>query len=257
MLKYFLILALGALPAYAQGFLPAELQQFQDISASIPADDDPTVKKRVIIHQPEIIPMIKKSLPETTVLNLSKAEQIFCYHVTKRPKSFNGYTIDGMAITGYCGELDASKAATAYAALFTQNQNILTTVSECHIEPRILLRFARGVDYADVLLSSPCPSFTIFAAGKFKSFNIKQGVIDDVIQQMEKEKQPFYSPTLLKQTVANGKIESIEEETLVSNKNKEIEPVLSWKEQQEEAAQNAPEEKPKSGWGIKSWRQNN
>ena len=256
MFKYLLILALIALPAYAQNMLPTELQQFQDISESIPLDDDPLLKKRVVINQQEIIPLIKKTIPETTAFILSNAEQIFCYHVTKRPKDFKGYTIDGTAVTGYCGELDVSQAATAYAALFTHNQNILTTVSDCRIEPRILLRFARGVDYADVLLSSPCPSFTIFAAGRYKSFNIKQGVVNDIISQLEQNKQPFYSPTLLKQTVANGKIETQEDETLLSDKNKEIEPVMSWKEKQEEAAQKAAEEKPQSGWGIKSWRQN-
>jgi hypothetical protein len=248
MLKYLLILVVSAFPAYAQSMLPVELQQFQDISESIPLDDDPSIKKQVIVHQQEIIPLIKKNLAETTILTLTKAEQIFCYHVTKRPKGFNGYTINGMAITGYCGELDAPQAATAYEALFTHNQNILTTVSDCHIEPRIMLRFARGVDYADVLLSSPCPSFTIFSNGRFKSFNIKQGVIDDIIQQLEKEKQPFYSPTLLKQTAANGKISSIEEETIVAKKKKELEPVLSWKEQQAEAAKKAEQEKPQGGW---------
>jgi len=255
MLKYFLILALSALPAYAQSMLPAELQQFQDISDSIPLDDDPAFKKRVVTHQQEIIPLIKKTLPETTAITLTNAEQIFCYHVTKRPKNFSGYTLDGMAITGYCGELDAPQAATAYAALFTHNQNILTTVSDCHIEPRIMLRFARGVEFADVLLSSPCPSFTIFSNGKLKSFNIKQGIIDDIIQQFEKEKKPFYSPTLLKQTAANGNLTTVEEETLIAKKTKDLEPVLSWKEQQEEAAKKAAEEKPKTGW-IKSWRKN-
>ena len=240
--------------------MPVELQQFEGFSDILPLDEFGQERgtKRVA-RQQDIIPFIKSSIPETATYNLMNAEQIFCYHIAKRPKDYTGYTIDGMAVSGFCGELNTSTAATAYEALFTQSPNILTKVADCRIEPRIMLRFARGVDYTDVLLSSPCPSFTIFYAGRYKSFNIKQGIIDDIIKQLENTNEAFNSPTLLKQTVANGKPATLSEEEMMAKKQKENAPIMNWKQKQDSAAQTeepeAAADKPKAGWGIKSWRQ--
>lgn len=92
-----------------------------------------------------------------------------------------------------------------------------------------MLRFVRGVDYTDVLLSSPCPSFTIFYAGRYTAFNIKQGVIDDIISQFDKENQPFNSPALLKKTVANGVADTDKEAEAYEKKQRENAPVMNWK----------------------------
>ena len=262
MLKYFLLFVLSLLPlsATAESGMPVELQQFEGFSDILPLDEFGQERgtKRVA-RQQDIIPFIKSSIPETATYNLMNAEQIFCYHIAKRPKDYTGYTIDGMAVSGFCGELNTSTAATAYEALFTQSPNILTKVADCRIEPRIMLRFARGVDYTDVLLSSPCPSFTIFYAGRYKSFNIKQGIIDDIIKQLENTNEAFNSPTLLKQTVANGKPATLSEEEMLAKKQKENAPIMNWKQKQDSAAQTeepeAAADKPKAGWGIKSWRQ--
>ena len=92
-----------------------------------------------------------------------------------------------------------------------------------------MLRFVRGVDYTDVLLSSPCPSFTVFYAGRYTAFNIKQGVIDDIISQFDKENQPFNSPALLKKTVANGTADTDREAEIYEKKQRENAPVMNWK----------------------------
>jgi len=260
MLRYFFLFVLSLMPlsAVAESDMPIELQQFEGFSDILPLDEFGNERgtKRVA-RQQDIIPFIKSSIPETATYNLMNAEQIFCYHIAKRPKDYTGYTIDGMAVTGYCGELDTGTSATAYEALFAQSPNILTKVADCRIEPRIMLRFARGVDYTDVLLSSPCPSFTIFYAGKYKSFNIKQGVIDEIIKQLENTKENFNSPTLLKQTVANGKAATLSEEELLAKKQKENAPIMNWKQKQENDTEEetAEQKKPTTGWGVKSWRQ--
>ena len=260
MLKFFLLFVLSLMPitATAESDMPIELQQFEGFSDILPLDEFGNERgtKRVA-RQQDVIPFIKSSIPETATYNLMNAEQIFCYNIAKRPKDYTGYTIDGMAVTGFCGELDTGAAATAYEALFTQSPNILTKVADCRIEPRVMLRFARGVDYTDVLLSSPCPSFTIFYAGRYKSFNIKQGVIDEIIKQLEAKNEPFNSPTLLKQTVANGKAATLSEEELLAKKQKENAPIMNWKQKQETSPKEETTEpkKPATGWGVKSWRQ--
>ena len=116
--------------------------------------------------------------------------------------------------------MDKGAISTTYSALFTQSPNIITTPAQCKIEPRLIVRFVRGVDYADVLLSSPCPSFTIFYGGKYKAFNIKLGVIDDIIKQLSEKTEAFHSPALIKKTIANAEASSAEESEALEKKQR-------------------------------------
>lgn len=232
-----LSLAFAGIPASAaDNDLPPELQGLGLYEDILPIGSDGAgglPSSRRASRQQSIIPFITSSLPKSTsdaaTYNIANAEQVFCYHVAKKPKGFTGYTLNNFAVTGYCGELDIGATATTYEALFTQSPNIITAPAACTIEPRVMLRFVRGVDYTDVLLSSPCPSFTIFYAGRYTAFNIKQGVIDDIISQFDKENQPFNSPALLKKTVANGVADTDKEAEAYEKKQRENAPVMNWK----------------------------
>lgn len=226
----------GISASAADGDLPPELQGLGLYEDILPIGSDGTgglPSSRRASRQQSIIPFIISSLPKATSTaatnNIANAEQVFCYHVAKKPADFAGYTLDNFAVTGYCGELDIGATATTYEALFTQSPNIITAPAACAIEPRVMLRFVRGVDYTDVLLSSPCPSFTVFYAGRYTAFNIKQGVIDDIISQFDKENQPFNSPALLKKTVANGTADTDREAEIYEKKQRENAPVMNWK----------------------------
>ena len=226
----------GISASAADGDLPPELQGLGLYEDILPIGSDGTgglPSSRRASRQQSIIPFIISSLPKATSAaatnNIANAEQVFCYHVAKKPADFAGYTLDNFAVTGYCGELDIGATATTYEALFTQSPNIITAPAACAIEPRVMLRFVRGVDYTDVLLSSPCPSFTVFYAGRYTAFNIKQGVIDDIISQFDKENQPINSPALLKTTVANGTADTDREAEIYEKKHRENAPVMNWK----------------------------
>lgn len=226
----------GISASAADGDLPPELQGLGLYEDILPIGSDDTgglPSSRRASRQQSIIPFIISSLPKATSAaatnNIANAEQVFCYHVAKKPADFAGYTLDNFAVTGYCGELGIGATATTYEALFTQSPNIITAPAACAIEPRVMLRFVRGVDYTDVLLSSPCPSFTVFYAGRYTAFNIKQGVIDDIISQFDKENQPFNSPALLKKTVANGTADTDREAEIYEKKQRENAPVMNWK----------------------------
>lgn len=246
----FLLLATTPLTAHAFEDAAAELQGFEAYSDILPGDSTYLTKPaHNAFRLKSIIPAITSAIPEAAAYNIKNAEQVFCYQVAKRPAEYTGYTLSSFAVTGYCGELDTSNIVTAYEALFTQGPNLISAQANCRIEPRIMLRFARGVDYTDVLLSLPCPSFTVFYGGRYKAFNIKQGVITDLIEQFEKTNTPFNSPTLLKQTVANGTPSTDDEIAKLEKKQKENAPVMNWK-QKEEKPQPATDPTPKkSGWG--------
>ena len=228
--------------------LPIELMGFSDLDEAMPISDDyySTHKKNTTLKsfQQEIIPYIKENILEQASYNISNPEQVFCYHISKRPKSYKGYTLNNYAIDDYCGELDINEITTTYEALFTRSANILTSVSNCRIEPKVMLRFVRGVDYTDVLLSSPCPSFTIFYAGRYKSFNVHQALIDDIINQFSNKQEQFNSPSYLKQTSANGKASTVQEEHNLMKKQKE-----NARKNTKEDNKIQPKPQPKKGWG--------
>ncbi len=229
--------------------VPIELQNFEAFSDILPTDEYGNSRGTERTSQNfDIIPLIQSEIKDEASYNISHPEQVFCYQVTRRPQNYTGYTLNKFAITGYCGELDKNQIATSYEALFTNRANVLTVKSDCRIEPRIMLRFVRGVDYTDVLLSSPCHSFTVFYAGKYNSFNIKQHIIDDIIAQLSSKNETFHSPSLLKKTVANAEASSSEEEEALEKKQKESQPIMNWQQKQEQAAKEEAE-KPSTGWG--------
>lgn len=258
MLKFLLSVMFCLYPfiSMAEDDLPIELQDFD--FANIVPHDSPKQEQRTtqINNQVDVIPYIKKDLPEAALYNIMNPEQVFCYYVAPRPKNYTGYTLDNRAITGFCGELNISQISTTYEALFTKSPNILTTTADCKIVPEVMLRFIRGVDATDVMLSSACPSFTVFYAGKARPFNIKKKIIDDIIKQLTKVKEPFHSPALLKQTVASAIANTTAEEDLLAKKQKENKPIQSWKKDEQETAPSSNDTKPTSGW-LKNWRPNN
>ena len=65
----------------------------------------------------------------------------------------------------------------------------------------LMLRFVRGVDYTDVLLSSRCHSFSVFYGGKVKSYNFSPAaeIIDVMVDSFRPKTVPFVSPAMLRQ----------------------------------------------------------
>ncbi|MBQ2886207.1 MAG: hypothetical protein IJE43_21005 [Alphaproteobacteria bacterium] len=252
MLKYLLAILICLNPVYANANdLPKELRSFGGLSDLLPVTDSSETPRKPTSSKPSVIPFIEKALPKAATYNITNYEQVFCYHVKKRPENYTGYTINNYAIIDYCGELDTNAVATNYEALFTQGPNIITTPTNCRIQPKVMLRFVRGVDYTDVLLSSPCHSFTVFYAGWYKSFNIKQGIINDLISQFDKKVENFNSPSLLKQTVANALINTVEEASKLDTKKREQELKMSW--QKEETPTDTEETKPNKAPALTGW----
>ena len=118
-----------------------------------------------------ILQKFKDGLHSHALNNITDSEQIFCYTVEKAPKDYTGYTLDGMALTGFCGVLGKPDKDVFINEFLVKDESTSNVVAKCMIEPKIMLRFTKGVDFTDVLLSSPCHSFSIFYGGKVKSFN--------------------------------------------------------------------------------------
>ena len=189
-----------------------------------------------------ILEEISSAIGSSALNNITGSEQVFCYQIANKPENYTGYTIDGMAIVGFCGVINQDLQTLIKSELMMNPNNILFDVTEnCVIRPQIMLRFVRGIDATDVLLSSPCHALAIFYGGKISAFNAKPAaqIIDAVIEPLIKNKVDFASPALFNQLLPIGVAQTEEQKALLQRKN---EPIKQWQKQQQTNAAR------KSGW---------
>lgn len=192
-----------------------------------------------------ILPGISKAIGQSALNNITGAEQVFCYQITNKPENYTGYTIDGMAIVGFCGVINNELKTMVTSELFMNPENILfDETEECIIRPKIMLRFVRGVDMTDVLLSTPCHAFAIFYGGRINAFNAKPAapIIDALVDPLIRGRIDFASPALFNQLLPIGIAQTEEQKELLNKKN---EPIRNWVKTQQEEEQKTPK---KSGW---------
>lgn len=188
-----------------------------------------------------IIPQIYNSIGDAAAQNIANAEQIFCYQIANRPENFEGYTLNGMAIAGFCGIISQDLQNLIKKEFLSSANNLTFNKTEnCVIRPQIMLRFVRGVDSTDLLLSSPCHAIAFFYGGKVSAFNAKPSaeIIDAIIDPLLKNKVEFISPTLLQQLLPIGVPQTDEQKELVKQQNS---PLKNWQKQNS----NQPK---KGGW---------
>lgn len=184
------------------------------------------------------------------VNNIAKAEQVFCYEVFARNADYDGYALEGYPIRGFCGILgDAVRDTVTRYFLSSSGYTDFDNAEQCVMQPKIILRFVRGVDYTDMLISSPCHSFALFYGGAVRVYNFKPGaeVIDALIKSVSEKHTEFVSPALLNQLLPIGVVQNEQQRQIV---NKRSEPIRKWldKAQKEEAAAAAEKEKNQRGW---------
>lgn len=177
----------------------------------------------------EIVQKIKDTVSIHALNNITESEQIFCYTVEKAAKDYTGYTLDGMAITGFCGMLGPKDKDLFIGELLAKDESTSNVVAKCMIEPKVMLRFVKGVDYTDILLSSPCHSFSIFYGGKVKSFNAEptSKIVDAFVTVYDKRKVDFVSPALLNQVMPIGVAQTPEQKAILKEKQGNA-PVRKW-----------------------------
>lgn len=165
-----------------------------------------------------VLPNIKSEIGISATQNIEKAERLFCYKVANKPQNYDGYTINNMAITGFCGIIDDNLRAMITEQLFANEANIDFIGQEnCTIQPQVLLRYVRGVDNTDVLLSNPCHSASVFYGGSIKTFNMKPAaeVITTIVNAFNASQAKFVSPALLNQLLPIGVAQTTEQKALL------------------------------------------
>ena len=242
-LKFAGVMVLGLLAAVSAHAADDELMISEGVQSF---QQDPDAWRRQEENRKTILPRIADSVGKAGIANIELAEQVFCYEIASKAADYQGYTLDGMTLTGFCGVLNDELKQMISRQLLMDENNVQFDVSEdCIVQPKIMLRFVRGVDYTDVMLSSPCHSFAIFYGGKVRVFNAKPGaeMIDTLVSSLQKNHADFVSPALLNQLLPIGVAQTQEQKDLV---NKRMKPIREWENEQKAAAEAAA--KKQSGW---------
>jgi len=229
-MRILMLLALGLLAVASDVVAADNLVKAKDGIRSF--QQDKSAWRREDDEDKKFLTGISDSIGPAATINIEQAEQVFCYEVEPRAVDYDGYTINGLALTGFCGVLNDELKTLVQEELFMSPQNVVLDKSEdCIIKPKIMLRFVRGVDNTDVLLSSPCYSYSVFYGGsKIRSFNAKPAaeIIDALINPLLKKKVKFVSPALLNQLLPVGVAQTSEQKELVNKKNK---PIRGWEKE--------------------------
>ena len=190
----------------------------------------------------QILDRISSEIGKFATKNILEPEQVFCYQIATPPENYNGYTLDGFAIAGFCGIINKKLQKSITAELLNNPKNIIfDKVEDCVIRPQVMLRFIKGVDYTDVLLSSPCHAIAIFYGGKASAFNAKPAAltINNIIKPLLYNKVDFVSPSLFNQTLPIGVAKTDEQKALIEQKSSHF---YSWQQKQQQI------ESKSSGW---------
>ncbi len=238
--------AMFLVPLFSLGIVvSAQAQTAKSGVQSFQQGNDAWRRDALADNQPAVISQnIIDAVGNSAIANISESEAVFCYQVTAKPAGYKGYTLDNMAITGFCGIVENNLKDMIVRQFLATPENISNEVAQCVIKPKLMLRFVRGVDYTDILLSSPCHSFTIFYGGKLKTYNFSPAaeVIDVMVDSFRAKTVPFVSPAMLRQLLPIGVAQTQEQKDLVA---KQSGPIRNWESQSPAEAKPAPK---KSGW---------
>lgn len=160
---------------------------------------------------------ISSRLPVSSAKNIENAEKVFCYTVDYAATDYTGYTIDDLAVTGSCGELSSEGRKLISDMLLNNNLAFSSSMDNCNINPRILLRYINGIDSTDVLISAPCHSLTFFHGRDISTLNAAPGknIIEQIVTTYSSLSEKFLSPALLGQMVPNGQVLTQDQKEIV------------------------------------------
>lgn len=180
---------------------------------SEPKKEEPKVASKVLSS------FISSRLPSSAAKNIEQAEKVFCYTVDYPPAEYNGYLVNDMAVTGFCGELSKDGVEVVKKAVMSNGMAFSTSNDSCNISPKIMFRYVNGIDYTDVLYSSPCHSVTFFHGQDIVTLNAAPAheIIDEIVNAYVGLKEKFVSPALLGQMVGNGMVVSQNQKEMVRN----------------------------------------
>lgn len=148
---------------------------------------------------------------------VGEPEETLCYGIARKSPKKRSATIDGYAHTGNCGSLNETGMAEIQSKLFnaeSYEMNVMK-IASCVINPKLALRFRKGFDFVDVILSGGnCPAVLFLYGGETKEFSAKpiKEWLDTFIEAVSNDLEPVKPEELEKAAARLFKKRTTEEE---------------------------------------------
>jgi len=135
--------------------------------------DDESIKEEI---QVDFTEQVARGIGGDAVNNISNATKVTCFKIAPKSSIYSGETLNGYGLLGTCGNLTGKAANLITKEIFKNKKNIeLTKKENCVMHPEYIIRYSKGFDNTDVLLSIPCYAVMVTYAGRNKIYNFKPG----------------------------------------------------------------------------------
>ena len=148
---------------------------------------------------------------------VGEPEETLCYGIARKSPKKRSATIDGYAHTGNCGSLNETGMTEIQSKLFSAESYDMSVmkIASCVINPKLVLRFRKGFDFVDVILSGGnCPAVQFLYGGETKEFSAKpiKEWLDTFIEAVSNDLEPVNPAELEKAAARLFKKRTPEEE---------------------------------------------
>ena len=179
-----------------------------------PSNDD--TQKEEALFEKNVALGIRERIRADAAYIIGEPEETLCYGIARKSPKKRSITIDGYAHTGNCGALNETGMAEIQSKLFSAesyDMNIMK-IASCVINPKLALRFRKGFDFVDVLLSGGnCPAVLFLYGGETKEFSAKpiKEWLDTFIEAVSNDLEPVTATEVEKAAARMFKKRSEEE----------------------------------------------
>lgn len=213
---------------------------------SLRLSENEDVKKEEAPFEKIVAKEIRERIRADAAYVIGEPDEAFCYGIARKSPKKRSATINGYAHTGNCGSLNETGMTEVQNKLFkaeSYDMNVTKIVS-CVTTPKLALRFTKGFDFVDVILSGGnCPAVVFLYGGDTKEFSAKpiKDWLDTFIEAVSKDLEPLDAEDSKKSTALFRKKE-VDEEKPATEPAKPAAPkmwgrrVIKPEEQQQEAA---------------------
>ncbi len=206
-ISYFLICGilslLSAAPAAAQmfynagtGFDSTGSSSHGGSSLRSTSDESEDPNKEEEPYEQIVAKEIRERIRADAAYIIGEPDEALCYGIARKSPKKRSETIDGYAHTGNCGSLNETGMTEVQNKLFKAESYDLnvTKIVSCVTTPKLALRFRKGFDFVDIILSGGnCPAVLFLYGGDTKEFSAKpiKDWLDTFIDAISKDLEPI------------------------------------------------------------------
>ncbi len=194
---------------------PAQAQLFYDVGGSGVNDEDnalavpdtgltgtafPEEKEKTQAPEMPFEQIVSKEIQERIRPDASyivgEPDEVLCFGIARKSPKKRSATINGYAHLGNCGSLNDTGLKEVQKQLLNASnyQMNITKISSCIITPRLALRFRKGYDFVDLIVSGGnCPAVTFIYGGDSREFYAKpiQEWLNNFISAVSNDLEPL------------------------------------------------------------------